>query len=72
MIYIREWLSEIRQKQKISQGNVACKAGISQSYYCDIEKGNKVVGDSLPVSTAKNIAIALNFDWTKFYENDLS
>ncbi len=36
---------------------------IAQSYYCDIEKGNKKPS----VSTAKKIAFVLDFDWTKFF-----
>lgn len=64
---MREWLKAIREKKRLSQAEVAERAGISQSYYCDIENGMK--GSELPVSTARGIAKALGFKWTKFYED---
>ena len=45
---------------------VAAKSNISESYYSMIESGNRDV----PVHTAKKIAKALDFNWTKFYEDD--
>ena len=65
---MRHWLIAIRKDKKFSQYEVADKAGISQSYYAGIETGNR--GSQLPVETAKTIAQALGFDWTRFYDNE--
>ena len=65
---MRKWLSEIRKERGISQYAVAAAAGISQSYYASIETGTR--GNPLNVETAKKIAEALGFDWTRFYEDD--
>lgn len=56
------WLEAIRKNR--SQADVAKNAGISQAFYCEIERGKKC--PSVPV--AKKIAAVLGFDWTKFYE----
>lgn len=65
---MREWLKEIRKKKGLSQYQVARQAKLSQSYYAGIEVGNR--GHKLPVQTAKKIAEVLDFDWTKFYEDE--
>ena len=62
---MREWLKEIRKKQRYSQREIAEMAGISQSYFCFIEKGSKAV----KVETAMKIAKALDFPWVRFYED---
>ena len=65
---MRKWLKEIRKKKGLSQYQVARQAKLSQSYYAGIETGER--GHKLPVQTAKKIAEVLDFDWTKFYEDD--
>ena len=62
---MRDWLIEIRKDKKLSQYEVAALSGISQSYYAAIEVG--VRGKPLNVDTAKKIASALDFQWTRFY-----
>ncbi len=62
---MREWLLEIRQQEKMTQKEVAQKAGIARSYYARIEGGYY----KLPVETAARIASALNFDWAFFYHD---
>ncbi|MFR5994159.1 MAG: helix-turn-helix domain-containing protein [Oscillospiraceae bacterium] len=57
-----EWLKAIRGK--ISQREVAENAGITQAFYCEIEKGKKKPS----VDVAKRIAEVLGFEWTKFFE----
>lgn len=65
---MRKWLSEIRVKSGKSQQKVADESGISQSYYAEIELG--IRGKPLAVPIAKKIAAVLEFDWTRFYEDD--
>ena len=61
-----DWLEAIRVEQHLSQKAVSEAAGISQASYCNIEAGKR----SVAVKTAKRIAAALGFDWTRFYETD--
>ena len=65
---MRKWLAEIRKEQHMSQQAVADAAGISQSYYANIETG--IRGKPLGVPFAKAIAGVLGFDWTVFYDNE--
>lgn len=61
---MRTWLVEIRGE--ISQREIATFCDITQQAYSAIEKG--VTNPS--IHTAKKIAKTLNFDWTKFYEEN--
>lgn len=61
---MRDWLIEIRKSKNLTQDEVATKSGISRQYYSFIENGDR----NCPVETAKKIADALGFDWTKFFE----
>lgn len=62
---MREWLAEYRKKAEMSQEVLAEKACISQNFYSAIETGAR----NPSVDTAKKIADALGFDWTRFYED---
>ena len=63
---MRQWLKELRKQSGLSQCGVAEKSGISQNYYSTIETGER----NPAVETAKKIAEALHFDWTRFYEDE--
>ncbi len=63
---MRTWLKKLRKELDMTQAEVAKKAEISQNYYSTIELGER--GRKLPVETAQKIAIALDFDWQRFYE----
>ncbi len=58
----RLWL--IKYRGDFTQQQVANKAGISRSYYAELESGNKNPG----VKTAKRLGSVLMFDWTVFYK----
>lgn len=62
---LRDWLIAIREGHGYSQKRIAGLANISQPSYCNIEKGER----NPAVETAKKIAEALGFDWTRFYED---
>lgn len=64
----RKWLREIRVSKNKTQSQVAKEAGISRSYYTNIEAGTKT--PAVPV--AKKIAEILEFDWTCFFDNKRS
>lgn len=63
---LRDWLIAIREGNGYSQKRIAELANISQPSYCNIEKGER----NPTVETAKKIAEALGFDWTRFYDHD--
>lgn len=65
---MRQWLVDIRKKNKMSQYKAAELAGMSQSYYAAIEKGTR--GNPVNVEFAKKIAKVLGFDWTRFYQDE--
>lgn len=48
----------------LTHKQVADGAGISRSYYTEIEAGEKTPS----VLTAKRISLFLNFDWTLFFK----
>lgn len=58
----RLWL--IKYRGVFTQQQVANKAGISRSYYAELESGNK----NPSVKTAKRLGSVLNFDWTIFFK----
>lgn len=62
----RKWLYEARKNKSLTMAEVAARSSISESYYSMIESGNR----NVPVHTAKKIAKTLDFNWTKFYEDD--
>lgn len=59
-------LKETRRKNSLTQEDVAKKCGISRSSYSNIEIGARRPS----VDTAKAIASALGFDWTRFFEDE--
>lgn len=65
---MRTWLADLRTASGKSQQGVADASGISQSYYAGIELGTR--GKPLAVPIAKRIAAVLEFDWTRFYDED--
>jgi len=60
----RDWLIKLRGN--LTQQQVADMANISRSYYTGIETGLR----NASVSAAKAIGQALNFKWTKFFEDE--
>ncbi|WP_074011046.1 helix-turn-helix domain-containing protein [Numidum massiliense] len=60
---MRQWLIDTRQSKGLTQQHVACLAGISRSYYSQIESGAKTPGKE----TAKKVAHALQCHVALFY-----
>ena len=61
---MRTWVKEARLAKSLTQGQVAGAAGISESYFCQIETGQRTPRPE----TAKSIATVIGVDWTRFYE----
>jgi transcriptional regulator with XRE-family HTH domain len=57
-------LVEIRKKLKLTQQQVAERAGMNRAYYTMIEAGFRRPSPEV----AMRIGKALDFDWTRFYE----
>lgn len=60
---MRHWLVQIRKSKDLTQQQAADLAGISRSYYADIEQGSKGASGK----AAKLIANALGFDMNLFF-----
>mgnify|MGYP003427311389 CR=1 FL=1 len=59
-------IKERREELDLSQKELAEKAGISQSFLCDIEQGRSKPS----IDTALKIADALNIDDIKFFDTE--
>lgn len=64
---MRDWLEEYRKDKGFTHEDVATECGITRQYYSLIENGNRDV----PVHTAKKIAKTLDFEWTRFFEEEI-
>lgn len=62
----REWLKKIRLKKSLNHEGVASAVNIHRAYYTMIESGYRTPS----VDVAKRIAAALDFDWTRFYQDE--
>lgn len=62
---MRIWLINLRKSANLTQRLLAKKAQTSYSTICRIELGSRRPSPEL----AQKIAKALNFDWTKFYDD---
>jgi putative transcriptional regulator len=60
----RQWLKNERVNRNLTLCQVSEKIGISESYYSLIESGDR----NVPVKTARKIANALGFEWTRFFD----
>lgn len=61
----REWLTDLRQKKKLSQEELAKLCDTTQMTISNIENGARRPSPDL----AQKLAKVLKFNWTKFYEN---
>lgn len=59
-------IKERREELDLSQKELAEKAGISQSFLCDIEQGRSKPS----IDTALKIAEVLNIDDIKFFDTE--
>lgn len=63
---MRDWLLNIRKAKNMTHDDVATKCSITRQFYSMIENGNRRPS----VEIAKLIAKALDFEWTRFYNNE--
>ena len=63
---VRQWLKELRQRNNLTQEQLAKMVGISRTMITEIENGKA----NPSVEVAKKIAAVLGFDWTRFYEDE--
>ncbi|MFP3356884.1 helix-turn-helix transcriptional regulator [Planococcus sp. SIMBA_143] len=64
---MRKWLKYQRIELGITQEEAAKKSGIARTTYAMIEQGER----DPSVAVAKNIAKALGFQWTIFFDNEV-
>ncbi|WP_312543005.1 helix-turn-helix transcriptional regulator [Enterococcus sp.] len=65
---MRKWLVEIREERGLTKEEAANKSDIERSYYNMIERGKRRPS----VEVAQKIGFALHFDWTYFFEDDVT
>lgn len=58
-------LKDIRVEKNLTMKQVSVSAGISESYYCLLEKGIRRPS----ISVAKKLGAALGFDWTLLFDD---
>lgn len=61
-----DWLKKIRKEKNLKAKDVAQSLGISKSSYSQIETGRRRPN----VDRAKQIGKFLEFNWTRFYEDE--
>ena len=64
---MREWLRQKRVSKKLTQEQVAKKAGIARTTYAMIEHNQR----DPSVNVAKSIAKTLGFEWTIFFDDKI-
>ena len=64
---MRYWLILHRRKRNLTQMLVAMQAGISRAYYTQLELAQR----DPSVKVAKKLGIILEFDWSRFFEDNL-
>lgn len=57
---MRAWLKSLRENSGLSQSAIAEKLGITQNYYCEIERGEKM--KNLPLPFALKLCEILGVD----------
>ena len=57
---MRQWLKDARTKQRLTMKQVADALGISESYYCYIENGERQ--HKMDIVTAKHLANVLGME----------
>jgi putative transcriptional regulator len=62
---MRNWLINRRKDKEMTQIAVASHVGISRAYYTQIELNQR----SPSIRVAKNLAILLEFEWVRFFED---
>lgn len=62
---MRDWMKEKRIKAKMTQEQVAIKAGVARTSYAMYEQGERDPG----VEAAVRIGDVLKFKWTLFFED---
>ncbi len=62
----RVQLKAVRKERRLSQHQVAERAGISQSYYCELEKGTRPLNEK----TLRSICEALNVEPSQMFHGD--
>lgn len=62
---MRDWLRSARQAKGLSVISIATKVGVSRQFYSMVERGERRPSPE----KSKKIAAVLDFEWTKFYED---
>lgn len=65
---MRDWLKTLRKKKGLTMKQLSGKLGISEGYYCSIERGEKK--KTLDLNLAQGLSKALGVSLRKIAEMD--
>lgn len=65
---MREWLRDLRIRKGLTMKNVADKLGISESYYCTIEHGDRQ--KKMDLTLASGLAVILEIPVAEIVEKE--
>ena len=67
---MRKWLKDLRIEKNLSMKELGSRLGISESYYCEIENGNRQ--KKMDVTLIAGLSIALEVPMTRILELEAS
>jgi transcriptional regulator with XRE-family HTH domain len=67
---MREWLKRLREENGLTMKEMGAKLGISESYYCTIESGNRQRDMNLSIAGGISSIFEISMDQVLEYEAD--
>ncbi|MBE6959943.1 MAG: helix-turn-helix transcriptional regulator [Ruminococcaceae bacterium] len=68
---MRQWLKNLRTEKKLTMKELATKLGISESYYCAIENGDRQKNMDITLVAALSAALGVSISAIAQYESDV-
>ena len=68
---MREWLKNLRTEKGFTMKELAAKLGISESYYCAIENGDRQKNMDITLVAALSAALGVSISMIAQYESDM-
>ena len=68
---MRKWLKDLRNEKGLTMKELGEKLGISESYYCAIEKGDRQKNMDITLVAALSAALGVSISIIAQYESDM-
>ncbi len=65
---MRDWLLNARKQKELTQAQIAEKLGITESYYCMIENGDRQ--KKMDITLVTKLSLILDIPITEIIENE--